>query len=180
MKRAFAVLALCLAVPIFVVGQTTDGKVVRNSHDRDAEVIKKVLADFIEAWNKHDAKAFSMVFAEDADFTNVRGTSAHERMEVEKFHAPMFATRFKDTNQKITDTKIRFIKPDVAAVDARWEMTGAKNQEGQDIPLRKGLLNFVLTKENDKWFITVMHNMDLTAAQWRGVLFRRSQSARRA
>jgi hypothetical protein len=39
--------------------------------------------------------------------------------------------------------------------DAWWEMTGAKNAEGQDIPLRKGLLNFVMTKDGDRWFIAV-------------------------
>jgi uncharacterized protein (TIGR02246 family) len=128
---------------------------------RDEQGIRKVLADFIEAWNKHDAKAFSMVFAEDADFTNVGGKSAHGRLEVEKFHAPAFATKFKDTNQKITETKIRFIKSDVAAVDARWEMTGAKDAEGQDRPPRKGLLNFVMTKEDGTWLITVMHNTEL-------------------
>lgn len=130
----------------------------------DEMEIKKVLAEQVEAWNRHDAKAFSMVFAEDADFTNVVGTSAHGRAEVEKFHAPMFATIFKDTSLKITKTKIRFIKPDVAAVDAWWEMTGAKTREGKDIPLRKGLLNFVMTKEGGKWFITVMHNMNLPAS----------------
>ena len=130
---------------------------------KDEEGIREALTGFVGAWNKHDAKAFSMVFAEDADFTNVVGMSAHGRADVEKFHAPMFATRFKDTNQKMTRTKIRFIKPDVAAVDAWWEMTGAKGPEGQDIPLRKGLLNFVMTREGGKWFITVMHNMDLPA-----------------
>jgi len=161
MKRTFIVIAMLLIIPSFVAGQTTGSKAGRIVSTHDEDVIRKVLADFIASWNKHDARAFSMVFAEDADFTNVRGMSAHGRAEVEKFHAPLFATRFKDTHQKITDTKIRFIKPDVAAVDARWEMTGAKNPEGQDIPLRKGLLNFVMTKENDKWFITVMHNMDL-------------------
>jgi len=93
-----------------------EAKSTANANDETA--IRKVLADFVEAWNKHDAKAFSMVFAEDADFTNVRGASAHGRAEVEKFHAPLFATRFKDTNQKMTKNKIRFIKPDVAAVDA--------------------------------------------------------------
>jgi uncharacterized protein (TIGR02246 family) len=87
--------------------------------------------------------------------------SAHGRAEIEKFHAPLFATRFKDTNQKIAKSKIRFIKPDVAAVDVWWEMTGAKGPEGQDIPLRKGLLNFVMTKEAGKWLILVMHNRDL-------------------
>jgi uncharacterized protein (TIGR02246 family) len=127
----------------------------------EEEEVKAALADFVEAWNRHDAKAFSMVFAEDADFTNVRGMGAHGRAEVEKFHAPRFATTFKDTYQKITDTKVRFFKPDVAAVDARWEMTGAKNSEGRDIPPRNGLLNLVLTKDGGKWFITVMHNMDL-------------------
>jgi uncharacterized protein (TIGR02246 family) len=64
--------------------------------------------------------------------------SAHGRAEIEKFHAPMFATRFKDTHLKITNSKIRFIKPDVAAVDGWWEMTGAKTQEGKEIPLRRG------------------------------------------
>jgi len=127
----------------------------------DEMEIKKLLADQVEAWNKHDAKAFSMVFAEDADFTNVLGAHAHGRTEIEKFHAPIFATIFKDTNLKITETKIRFIKQDAAAVDAWWEMRGARTREGKDIPLRRGLLNFVMTKEGRKWFITVMHNMDL-------------------
>jgi uncharacterized protein (TIGR02246 family) len=126
--------------------------------------VRTALASFVEAWNKHDAKAFSMVFAEDADFTNVGGLSAHGRAEVEEFHAPRFATTFKESHQRITETKIGFVKLDVAAVDARWEMTGARNPEGQEIPLRKGLLSFVMTKEGGKWFITVMHNMNLPAS----------------
>ena len=164
MRSAFVSLSLFLILSTCAVGQTAGGGAKAKGSPKDEERIRKVLADFIEAWNKHDAKAFSMVFAEDADFTNVRGMSAHGRAEVEKFHAPLFATRFKDTNQKMTKTRIRFIKPDVASVDAWWEMTGAKGLEGQDIPLRKGLLNFVMTKERDKWFITVMHNMDMPAS----------------
>lgn len=161
MRRAFVALSLLLILATCAVGQTADGEAKATGNPRDEERIRKVLANFIEAWNKHDAKAFSLVFAEDADFTNVRGMSAHGRAEVEKFHAPRFATTFKDSHQKMTEIKVRFIRTDVAAVDAWWEMTGAKTQEGQDIPLRKGLLNFVMTKEGDKWFITVMHNMNL-------------------
>ena len=161
MKRAFAAFPLLLSLAICTVGQTTTVKSKSAGSVKDEEAIRKVLADFAEAWNKHDAKAFSMVFAEDADFTNVRGMSAHGRAEVEKFHAPRFATIFKETHQKTTDTKIRFIRPDVAAVDVLWEMTGAKTQEGQEIPLRKGLLNLVMTKDDARWFITVMHNMNL-------------------
>ena len=62
---------------------------------------------------------------------------------------------------KIDDVKVRFIKPDVAAVDEWWEMTGARDRNGQEIPLRKGLLNLVMTKQDAQWVISVMHNMDL-------------------
>jgi uncharacterized protein (TIGR02246 family) len=165
MKLGLAVLTLLLVAPIFTLSQTT-GSIARSKSDaKEEEAIAKVLGGFVDAWNKHDAKSFSMVFAEDADFTNVRGIGAKGRTEIEKFHAPLFSTMFKDSHQKIIGTKIRFIKPDVAAVDVRWEMTGAKNPEGKDIPLRKGLLNFVMTKEKESWLITVMHNMDLPVTQ---------------
>ena len=141
-------------------GQTNESVI-----NKDEELIKKVLTKFTDAWNKHDARAFSMVFAEDADFTNVVGKGATGRNEIEKFHAPMFSTKFKDTYQKIIKNKIRFIKPDVAAVDVWWEMTGIKGPEGQDMPPRKGLLNFIMVSNNDTWLITVMHNMDLPVSQ---------------
>ena len=166
MQNAIVTLSFFLIASTYSFGQleTTGRERESTANPKDEQEIQKVLAQQAEAWNRHDAKAFSMVFAENADFTNVIGMSAHGRAEIEKFHAPMFATRFKDTHLKITNNKIRFIKPDVAAVDVWWEMTGAKTQEGKDIPLRNGLLNFVMTKESGQWFITVMHNMDLPAA----------------
>ena len=158
MKRAFLSLPLLI---ILISSSVPSQTVTPPSREQDEKGIKQVLTAFVEAWNHHDAKAFSMVFAEDADFTNVRGMSAHGRAEVEKFHAPRFATKFKDSNQKIAEIRIRFITPDVAAVDARWEMTGAKGPDGQDIPLRKGLLNFIMTRSSGQWLIMIMHNMDL-------------------
>ena len=158
MKRAFLSLPLLL---ILISSSGPSQTVTPPSREQDEKGIKQVLTAFVEAWNHHDAKAFSMVFAEDADFTNVRGMSAHGRAEVEKFHAPRFATKFKGSNQKIAEIRIRFITPDVAAVDARWEMTGAKGPDGQDIPLRKGLLNFIMTRSSGQWLIMIMHNMDL-------------------
>jgi uncharacterized protein (TIGR02246 family) len=74
--------------------------------------IRNVLKGFAESWNRHDAEAFSMAFAEDADFTNVLGMSAHGRTEIAKFHAPMFATMFKDSSLKIDDVRVRSINPE--------------------------------------------------------------------
>ena len=81
------------------------------------QAITAVIDKFMDAWNRHDAKAFTAVFAEDADFTNWRGEGASGRSNIEAFHAPMFATIFKNSHQSYADIKTRFIRPDVAAVD---------------------------------------------------------------
>jgi uncharacterized protein (TIGR02246 family) len=132
---------------------------------KDAESIQRLLDSFSNAWNAHNAKEFSLLFSEDADFTNLRGMSAHGRPEIEKFLDKPFASRFKNSFFKITGKKIRFITADIAAVDAWWNMTGAQDPDGKDIPPMKGLLNFILTRGDGKWFITVMHNMTPPSTQ---------------
>jgi uncharacterized protein (TIGR02246 family) len=155
-----------MIIPFACGEEVAMGADVKTSADATEEAgIRNVLAAFIDAWNRHDAEAFSMVFAEDADFINVRGIGARGRTEIAKFHAPVFATTFKESHQRIVDARIRFIKPDVAAVDAWWGTTGVRTRDGQEIPLRKGLLNFVMTKKDGHWLITVMHNIELPLAQ---------------
>ena len=78
-------------------------------------------------------------------------------------HAPVFSTIFKNSHQEHTDIKIRFIRPDVAAVDARWKMTGATAPQGNPRPERQGLLSFVMASQAAQWHIAVMHNLDATA-----------------
>jgi uncharacterized protein (TIGR02246 family) len=129
----------------------------------DTQQIHGVMNAFVDAWNRHDAKAFAAVFAEDADFTNWRGIGASGRSSIEAFHAPLFATIFKNSHQTLTDIKIRFVRADVAAVDVHWEMTGQTDAQGNPRPLRQGILNFVMAKNDGKWQIVVMHNLDLTA-----------------
>jgi len=122
-----------------------------------------VIDKFVEVWNRHDAKAFATVFAEGADFTNWRGEDASGRAKIEAFHAPMFATIFKNSHLSHTAIVTRFIRPDVAAVDVHWEMTGATDAQGNPRPDRRGLLSFIMEKNAEQWQIVVMHNLDLTA-----------------
>lgn len=160
--RSVLVIFVSLLLSKGSIGQTSDSLPKQNA--AAVEAIHQVLADFINAWNSHDANAFSVVFAEDADFTNIRGNGAHGRTNIDSFHAAVFRTLFKDSHQKISNSKIRFIRADIAAVDAWWEMTGSTNPAGQSIPLRKGLLNFIMAKNGGKWVIEVMHNMELAVA----------------
>jgi uncharacterized protein (TIGR02246 family) len=132
-------------------------------HAADIAAINAVLTDrFIAGWNAHDAHLFASAFAHDADFTNVRGVGASGRDQIEQFHAQAFEKMFMYSHQTADVKKIRFLKPDVAAVDVRWEMTGALTPEGIPAPTRNGLLALVFTSSAGHWLITVMHNTDLT------------------
>ena len=141
-------------LPLTVRGQTKG--------ETDQQAIVAVVDRFVDGWNRHDAKAFAAVFGEDADFSNIRGEGASGRSKIEEFHAPMFATIFKNSHQSYTAIKTRIIRPDVAAVDVHWQMTGATDAQGNPRPDRQGLLNFVMAKNAGEWQIVVMHNLDLT------------------
>lgn len=137
----------------------------------DEKALRALITAFGDAFAKLDAHAFSLVFHADADFTNVFGRSAHGRDAIEEFHRPLLEgdgagpiPSFKHAEFKVQDTRIRFLRPDVAEVDVDWTQTGAI-QNGRDMGPRKGLLMLVATREQaDGWGISIMHNMDLPTA----------------
>jgi uncharacterized protein (TIGR02246 family) len=125
----------------------------------------KAIEDLVRAleaaWNRHDAHAFAQAFAEDADFTNVFGMVQKGRAGIEAGHAPIFKTMFKDSRLTVTETRVRLVRADVAAVDVKWTMTGARDPHGNPWSERAGLLNWIVTRHGERWLIDVSHNMDL-------------------
>jgi len=47
----------------------------------EEEAVRRVIADFGEAWNRHDANAILALFTEDADCVNVAGSWWHGQAE---------------------------------------------------------------------------------------------------
>jgi uncharacterized protein (TIGR02246 family) len=124
--------------------------------------IGQTMAAFVKAWNVHDARALALTFTPDADFTNVLGMHASGRTGVEAFHAPVFATIFKDSHLTGAIRSIRFLIAQLAAVDIDWQMTGAEGPGGSSTPLRRGLTDWVMQRQVDgSWLIEVMHNTNL-------------------
>ena len=105
----------------------------------------------VKAWNVHDPRAFAACFAADADFTNVFGMAAKGRDAVEQFHAPIFETMFRESRLSATDTRTRFLRNEIAAVDVRWEMTGARDPMGKEWPKRKGLMSLIAMQDGSRW-----------------------------
>jgi uncharacterized protein (TIGR02246 family) len=132
-------------------------------HESATDAITHTVEQFVDAWNRHDAHAFAMTFTEDADFTNVQGVHANGRANVESFHSSRFAGIFKNTHLTASIRSIRMLSPEIAEVDADWQMTGVKAPDGSARPDRKGLLDWIMIKgPGGKWPIEIMHNTDLT------------------
>jgi uncharacterized protein (TIGR02246 family) len=162
------VMAILIGFALAIIGHAAE---VTPTQPEDEKSIRALMTAMGDAFAKLDAHAFSLVFHEDADFTNVWGMAAHGRKAIEEFHRPLLegdgsgqVPSFKHAETKIVDTHIRFLRPDVAAIDATWTQTGAI-QNGREMGSRKGLLMLIATKEADRWGIAVMHNMDLPVAK---------------
>jgi uncharacterized protein (TIGR02246 family) len=123
--------------------------------------INGLVSTLVSAWNAHDAHAFAGIFAEDADFTNVLGLAVHGRAAIEHLHATIFRTIFRDSSVAVSATTVRLLRPDVAAIDVRWTMSGARDPQGHPWPDREGLISVVATENGGNWLFTVFHNQDL-------------------
>lgn len=139
-----------------------------SASEADLGAVKALITRFVDASNANDVHAFAAVFAEGADFTNVFGQPAKGRNQIEAFHAPYYREprqpglpSFTHAHLAVLDSQIRFIRSDVAAVDIRWEQTDAVDPDGKPWGRRLGLMNWIATREDGTWSITVMHNLEL-------------------
>jgi len=132
--------------------------------EADSKAIKQVFAEFYESFSRHDAHAAAMTFAEDADFTNMRGVHNHGRKEIEAHLAMIFAGNLGSARRTDMVKSIRFVTPAIAEVDADTVISGTKAADGSEVPPRKGLMVTTMTKQNGRWFISIFHEVEFPAA----------------
>jgi uncharacterized protein (TIGR02246 family) len=122
--------------------------------------IRQLVENYSTAFNNHDARAVAMLYAENADFTNMFGASQHGRPAIEKTYAGLFSGRLKDSHRTDTPKTVRLLNPRLAVVDANWEMSGTLAANGKPNPVRKGMLTWVVANRNGNWEILVFHEFD--------------------
>ena len=128
--------------------------------DADSSAIKQVVAGYSEAFNHHDAHATANLFAEDADFTNLRGVYRHGRKEIEQIFVTLYASVLKNAHRTDTIKNVRFLTPEIAVMDDLWEINGSTAADGAENPVRKGIFDWVLTKVKGQWVITAFHEAE--------------------
>jgi uncharacterized protein (TIGR02246 family) len=109
--------------------------------DEDVAGVKAVVSAYDDGFNSHDAHAIGALFADEGDFTNMRGSSKHGRKDIEQNYGNLLNGVLKTAHRTDTVKNVKFITPNVAEMDADWEMTGTKAADGADNPPRKGGLD---------------------------------------
>jgi len=135
-----------------------------NAADDESSAIKSVITGFTDSFNRHDAHAVAMWFTEDADFTNVGQVTSHGRKEIEAHFMPLFTGRLKNSHRTFSLRTIRFLTPTVASVAMDYELMDTIDPSGKVVPLRKGYYDWVVTKQNGRWLINVLHESELAPA----------------
>ncbi|MBV9119141.1 MAG: SgcJ/EcaC family oxidoreductase [Chloroflexi bacterium] len=121
----------------------------------DEAAIRQMAVDYVEAWREHTGEAFARPFAVDADFTSIRGIRCHGRDEIASAHDHLFKAVFPDTHVDSEIVSIRFLRPDVAAVELRSAVY--RNSDGEKVS--GGLPQWIVTKKGGRWEIAVFRNM---------------------
>ena len=125
----------------------------------DEGAVQAILQQLETAWNAYDSVSFAASFAEDANFIHIFGGQLDGRAAIEAAHKVIFDTIYKGSNASFTLRRIRFLRPDVAAVFARAHVRFKESNETREIETRPTL---IVVKEQAKWQVVVFQNTKIS------------------
>jgi uncharacterized protein (TIGR02246 family) len=139
-------LAVTVGFPVPLHSQTST---------QDESAIQQVLSGMDEAWNQGDAKALANYFTPEAELIDVAGTIHGGRNAIERRDAILLGDMLNGSHLTQELRTIKFLRPDVAVVDANAQLYGYKS-----VPKGLPTSGAVLTARvrhvmvyNGKWWI---------------------------
>jgi uncharacterized protein (TIGR02246 family) len=119
---------------------------------KEETAIRKLVQQYVEAREANDGKQIEQCFTSDADQLVSSGEWRRGREEVVSGTMRSFAN--EKGHRTITVENVRFLSPDVAIADGRYELTG---QAGNST--RKMWTTLVCKRESAGWRIAAIRNM---------------------
>ncbi|MGW7423049.1 SgcJ/EcaC family oxidoreductase [Streptomyces sp. NPDC054813] len=121
----------------------------------DARAIRALWAEMARGWAAGDAALFAASFAEDCDFTTVRGDKPLGRTSIEAGHDALFRGPYAGTVLDARVVAVRFLRPDLATVEAESTII---TPDGESPAITHALAVVERTAERH-WSIKAFHNM---------------------
>jgi uncharacterized protein (TIGR02246 family) len=118
-----------LGLAMFALAAYTPGA---SAAEDDVALIRQQCKSFVEAWNRHDAKAMAAVYLDDADAVNPLGQLAEGVRSIEKQIVADHSSTgpMRDSVLEVKEEPMRLLTPDVAISDASVVVTGAYGPDG--------------------------------------------------
>jgi uncharacterized protein (TIGR02246 family) len=117
----------------------------------DDAAVRDVVARYVAAREARDATAIAALFTRDADQLVSSGEWRKGRDEVVK--GTLASSQRTGGTRTIKVETVRFVAPDVAIADGRYEITGGAGGD------RRMWSTFVITRTADGWRIAAIRNM---------------------
>jgi uncharacterized protein (TIGR02246 family) len=121
---------------------------------RDEAAVRTLGDTFAKAFVQKDAELRASLFAEDGTFVTPVGDFLQGRVAMVKDFGPEAQQAVNGTTQAaFSNYRVRFIKPDVAFVDALLTVRNVNGPDGTIIPVIPINFFYVAARHGDKWLI---------------------------
>ena len=134
-----------------VIGTTGCASV---SAAQDEAAVRALGDTFAKAFVQKNAELRASIFAEDGTFVTPRGDFLQGRAAMVKDFGPEAQQAVNGSTQAaFSNYRVRFIKPDVAVVDALLTVHNANGPDGTIIPAIPVTFLYVAVRHADRWLI---------------------------
>jgi uncharacterized protein (TIGR02246 family) len=145
-RLGLAFLACTLAIG--AIGSASAGET------RDEAAVRALGDTFATAFVQKNAELRASLFAEDGTFVTPQGDFLQGRLAMVKDFGPEAQQAVNGTTlAAFSNYRVRFIKPDVAVVDAILTVRNVNGPDGTIIPLIPINFFYVAARHGDKWQI---------------------------
>lgn len=149
--RKVFIAVLAFSIPC---AELAPGQAQRDTSQEAA--LRQIQSQFAAAWNRADASAISALFAPDGDLIIPTGLVLRGRSEITAFYSGVFASGYAGSVGSSEIASIRFIKSDVALLDATWSIKNVHDAKGASAPDESGILALLATKGSSGWHIAAL------------------------
>jgi len=120
---------------------------------RDEAAIRALGDNFAKAFVQKNAELRASLFAEDGTFVTPVGNFLQGRVAMVKEFGPEAQAVNGTTQAAFSNYRVRFIKPDVAFVDALLTVHNVNGPDGTIIPVIPINFLYVAVRHGDRWLI---------------------------
>jgi uncharacterized protein (TIGR02246 family) len=143
-------LGLAFLACTFVIGATGSANA---GEARDEAAIRALGDNFAKAFVEKNAELRASLFAEDGTFVTPVGNFLQGRVAMVKEFGPEAQAVNGTTQAAFSNYRVRFIKPDVAVVDALLTVHNVNGPDGTIIPVIPINFFYVALRHGDRWLI---------------------------